>query len=243
VFEGRYKAIPVDSQDPAYFRTASEYIHLNPHRAGLLDAVRPRLGAYRWSSYRAFVGAQPLPEWLVRKRVFQAHELPDESAASRRRFAAFMARRMMEVSGGEESEQQRAAWSDVRREWVMGSASFREQLQGLVGRAIKGRRRESYVGETPLRVHDRVEAERISERVERAWTIRDWAERPANDPRKQVLAWLLRSRTTVGGAWIAARLAMGHVSNVSRAYRAAQPKTPPRPLNQLKSEVMHICKD
>jgi len=40
-----------------------------------------------------------------------------------------------------------------------------------------------------------------------------------NDVRKQALAWLLESRTTMSNAWICARLHMGHWSNLSRAFR------------------------
>jgi hypothetical protein len=33
LFQGRFKAIPVDGEDGTYFRTVSDYIHLNPARA------------------------------------------------------------------------------------------------------------------------------------------------------------------------------------------------------------------
>ena len=36
LFQGRYKAIPVDGEGGTYFRTVSDYIHLNPARAGLV---------------------------------------------------------------------------------------------------------------------------------------------------------------------------------------------------------------
>ena len=50
---------------------------------------------------------------------------------------------------------------------------------------------------------------------------------PSVDVRKQSLAWLLKTRTTVGMAWIADRLCMGHRSNASRAvsrFRTSQGK-------------------
>jgi REP element-mobilizing transposase RayT len=34
LFQGRYKAIPVDGQEGNYFEVVSTYIHLNPARAG-----------------------------------------------------------------------------------------------------------------------------------------------------------------------------------------------------------------
>jgi len=68
LFQGRYKAIPVDGEDGTYFRTVSDYIRLNPARAGL---ARERLLDYRWSSFPALVGTpRKRPRWirkLIRK--------------------------------------------------------------------------------------------------------------------------------------------------------------------------------
>ena len=41
-------------------------------------------------------------------------------------------------------------------------------------------------------------------------------------PEKQVVAWLLKTRTSVSNAWIAERLSMGHQSAVNNAVRAVQ---------------------
>jgi REP element-mobilizing transposase RayT len=37
VFQGRYKAVLVDPEERSYLPTVSDYIHLNPVRAGLLE--------------------------------------------------------------------------------------------------------------------------------------------------------------------------------------------------------------
>jgi putative transposase len=243
LFQGRYKAIPVDREDAEYFRLASDYIHLNPARARLLEAPRPRLGSYRWSSYRRLVGSGELPPWLERGRVFAAHGLPDESAASRRRFAAIMARKVAEVLGATDEEGERRRWAELRRGWMLGGESFRKRMERLVAPAMRGRRRASFVGEAPLRQHDRSEAERLLARIRGAWPGVEEVGRPANDTRKQAAAWLLRSRTTIGGAWIAEHLAMGHVSNVSRAYRAAQQVGERDDLRRGCEEIVRICKD
>ncbi len=60
LFQGRYKAILVEKD--AYAKELSRYIHLNPVRADLV--AKP--GAYEWTSYAAYVGAKPSPEWLAR---------------------------------------------------------------------------------------------------------------------------------------------------------------------------------
>ena len=58
------------------------------------------------------------------------------------------------------------------------------------------------------------------------FTVRVEAEQlcklPKGAPEKQVLAWCLRQRTTVGRRWVSERLGMGDESGVSRSIRAAK---------------------
>lgn len=90
VFQGRFTAVVVEAA--AYAVELSRYVHLNPVRvrrlgldkaarvrqatglgkAPVTDLVRERvrqLRAYRWSSYRAYVGLAARPEWLMTERV------------------------------------------------------------------------------------------------------------------------------------------------------------------------------
>jgi REP element-mobilizing transposase RayT len=65
---GRYKAKPVEGDD--YHLALSRYVHLNPVRTKAaqertLEERRDLLRAYRWSSYRAYVGKATAPEWLT----------------------------------------------------------------------------------------------------------------------------------------------------------------------------------
>ena len=46
LFSGRYKALPVDGSSTGYLKTACDYVHLNPVRAGLLRPEQP-LGSFR----------------------------------------------------------------------------------------------------------------------------------------------------------------------------------------------------
>jgi REP element-mobilizing transposase RayT len=67
LFQGRYKSVIIDPGDSGYFRTACDYVHLNPVRAllaGTDDTVA--LGEYRWSS--SWYLSRPLsqtPDWLA----------------------------------------------------------------------------------------------------------------------------------------------------------------------------------
>lgn len=66
LFRGRYQAIPVDAQ--AHGLALSRYIHRTP----LAARSTRRLNAYRWSSYRAYVGNVKPPAWLDTRYVLRA---------------------------------------------------------------------------------------------------------------------------------------------------------------------------
>jgi putative transposase len=56
LFQGRYKAKVIDDRNSAYFQKVSDYIHLNPAAAGLLQSREsPVLDSYAWSSYPSFL--------------------------------------------------------------------------------------------------------------------------------------------------------------------------------------------
>lgn len=57
VFQGRYKAILIDSD--SYLLQLIRYIHLNPMRAKIITDIEK----YKWSSHRAYLGKQRL-SWL-----------------------------------------------------------------------------------------------------------------------------------------------------------------------------------
>jgi hypothetical protein len=83
LFQGRYKAILVEKD--AYAKELSRYIHLNPVRAGIV--AKP--DAYEWTSYAAYVGAKPSPEWLAREFILGCFS-PQQKAAQKR-YKAFVA--------------------------------------------------------------------------------------------------------------------------------------------------------
>ena len=58
LFQGRYKAILVEAD--GYAAELSRYIHLNPVRARMVGEPE----AYRWSSFKAYIGESKAPEWL-----------------------------------------------------------------------------------------------------------------------------------------------------------------------------------
>jgi REP element-mobilizing transposase RayT len=49
LFQGRYKAVPVEAANAGYLETLTTYIHLNPARAGLIAIGKERLSNTRLS--------------------------------------------------------------------------------------------------------------------------------------------------------------------------------------------------
>ncbi len=221
LFQGRYKAIPVEEESEGYFCAVSDYIHLNPARARLLDGDRPELLDYPRSSFVRFAKDRYVPPWLCRARVFGSLGLPDESAASRANYRRWMTSRVRNVLECELDEEESRHWEALKRGWYLGSENFRDRLMDWANGVVRGRRRQSYSGEA-LGRHDEAHAEQLlkagMEQLElnesKVLALRK------NDARKQALAWLIRSRTVLGDEWIVSRLRMGHRSNVSRAVAA-----------------------
>jgi len=196
LFQGRYKAIPVDSENPEYFRVVSDYIHLNPARAGLLRADEG-LDTYAWSSFPAFIASSSLPfSWLVRARVFACHHLAREGTVSRKRYAKYMSMRVKELADSAELTDE---WKMLRRGWYCGGEEFRDWLMDRVDDAVAGRKRSSYESEG-LRGHDEKQANRLLlDALKRLGiSLEDLRGLRQSDARKQAVAWWVKSQTVVG---------------------------------------------
>jgi hypothetical protein len=197
----------------------SDYIHLNPARAGLLDAQAPDLAAFAWSSFPVYAGRVAGPDWLVTGRVLGSHECAP-SRAGQKAYAEYMRGRVAEELGLSPKELARQ-WRTIRRGWYLGGTEFKERLLGRVAAVTAGKKRESFAGGA-VRAHDERAAEQLLQgglaalglTLSEARTLRH------NDRRKQGLAWLMRASTVVSVDWVIGRLRLGHRSNVSRATRA-----------------------
>jgi len=81
LFQGRYKAVLVDHD--SYLLELVRYLHLNPVRAHLVEAV----DAYPWSSHRAYLGGERLA-WLTTDWVLG--QFGARLSVARRRYAHFV---------------------------------------------------------------------------------------------------------------------------------------------------------
>jgi hypothetical protein len=219
LFQGRYKCLLIDPEEPEYGRVVSDYIHLNPVRAGMAgDRERP-LEGYQWSSYPHYLRPKGKPSWLCVSAVMLWHGWDWAKAADRRRYREYMKMRSAEGEDGGGPAAQEAR-QKLKRGWVLGSERFRERMEDLASGIIGKHRRSSYEREGASR-HDEARAEELLAlgldslglKMGEVQCMRQ------NDLRKQGLAWVVKSRTGMGDAWIMDRLRMGHRSNVSRAVR------------------------
>jgi putative transposase len=95
LLQGRFKAVVHDPGEAGWM--IHEYIHLNPVRvkrfgASRSDHERPdpeqiagmaqELQEFKWSSYQAYAGYTPVPEWLTTKAILEF--VPSQSSGAKR---------------------------------------------------------------------------------------------------------------------------------------------------------------
>ena len=204
LFSGRYKSVLVDERGGGYLRTACDYVHLNPVRAGLLAPDQP-LSAFRWSSFPHYLVRRSRPVWLRVDRLLGEHGTAEDSAAGRMEFQARMEKRRAECDSTNDV-------NSMRRGWKLGAADFVELLAERLGRPgqkdeLARERRETDQQRAEQLVRERLRAS--------GWTEADLAARPKGDPWKVELALRLRRQTPMTRKWIADRLQIGSVSYVS----------------------------
>ena len=222
LFQGRYKAVIVDSQESRYFAVLSDYIHLNPVRARMIG-LDERLFDYAWSSYPLYAARKGRPVWFEPRTVLG--ELGcDDDAAGRRWFARRMRERAVEELT---REKEPAELEELRRGWCLGGEGFRERmLRVLDGAGEKlGRTRLSPMDARVERDHGLDEAGRLLAEGLRCLGLprEELPMLKKGDPRKAALAVRIRAKTTVPNAWIAEQLHLGHVSRVNQCAHTAPP--------------------
>ena len=125
LFQGRYKAILIDPDERGHFAAVSDYIHLNPVRAGMVG-LTDRLFDYRWSTYPWYVATAGRAPWFEPGHVLAELGLSDDRAG-RRLYAERMRARAVDERTLREPEMR----SRLERGWCLGGESFRERVLRL----------------------------------------------------------------------------------------------------------------
>lgn len=220
VLSGRYKSQLVEGSGNGYLRSACDYVHLNPVRAGLLKP-EDRLLAYPWSSLGYYLAApEHRPGWIGVDRLLGEHGLPEDSAAARREFERRMESGRLEA-GDEES------LKALRRGWCLGSEPFKqeklEQMEGKVG--------EHHFGQLRLETAQAKAQRIIVEELGRlGWKEADLASRRKQDSGKVQIALRLRKETTLSIREIAEHLHLGTARSAGyKLLRAAREQSSAHP--------------
>lgn len=237
LFQGRYKAKVIDDDDGAYFRAVGDYIHLNPADAGLVK--QGHLSEWPWSSYRLYLSApSKRPEWLKVEPMLSACGISKDTPKGRLTYAAYMDLRQQAVVSRKKGSAEAVEWERMERGWVHGNLEFRDRMLECIGetdpqalRHVDDADQRRDLGETAaLSMLDRCLAHFGLSRDELPHL-------PKSDPRKMLIAGLLRYHFPVSTSWVAESLCMGHYTTVSRAMRFFD-----EPVSVWSAEKEHILK-
>ena len=153
-----------------------------------------------------------------------AKGIPGDTEAGRGQFASLMERRRGEESG--------ADYEQIRRDWVLGSEAFRQELLAAVGERVGPSHYGAQRQETGLQKAERI----VREEIERlGWREEELCAHRKGHRAKVLLARRLRQETTMSLKWIAERLQMGtwtYVSNLLNEPPETQPQA---------QEVLSLC--
>jgi hypothetical protein len=236
LFQGRYRAVPVEAELDQYFQGVSTDIHLHPARAKQIRLGEQKLWEYPWSSYPLYVRGKP-STWLITERVLGSVGL---GPAEWHGYEVYLETRVLELGLPARREAWEAAGKDLRRGWYVGGSEFRQGLLARIKEAVQGVRRASQGG-AAQQAHEEAEAERML--AQELAVLRMHPEALAATPKgpleKQVLAWWLCERTTVSRRWVAERLQMGHESRVGKALHTVE-KAPIGTVLALKTKLTSL---
>jgi putative transposase len=217
VLSGRYKAQLVEGSGNGYLRTACDYVHLNPARAGLLKPEERLLG-YPWSSLAYYLAApEHRPQWMRVDRLLGEHGLQQDTPGARQEFERLMEARRLE-RGDEEG------LNALRRGWCLGSEEFKnqvlEQMDSKLGEHHSGELRR----ETAEAKAERI----ITEELDRlGWQEAELVSRRKSDAAKLRIAVRLRRETTLPVKAIASRIHLGTSKSANARLHAAMRETAP----------------
>ena len=113
----------IDPEEAGHLAAVTDYIHLNPVRAGLVDLRSEQLGGFLWSSLVEYQAApRGRAPWLMVERVLGEHGYMDR-LIHRRSYIRDLRARALDQQGGTA-----ARWEQIRRGSYLGTTEFRDRL-------------------------------------------------------------------------------------------------------------------
>ena len=210
VFQGRYKALPVE---PEAVGAVCHYIHLNPVRAHLVGVEA--LPQYPWTSLQALTRNSPRPAWLaVEEALDHAGGLQD-TPADHPRYLAYL----NWLQQNDEAQKQ-LAFERMSQDWAVGTLAFRKEL------LREHQHLESTLGRKDRSVDEARQA-RWSEQLASCLravgkTSQDIGADPKGCAWKVAVASAMKTASTASNPWLAQQLNMGSPFRVSRLATACR---------------------
>ncbi len=241
LFQGRYKALPVDPDSQTYFTIISSYIHLNPARARLLDLNRGRLSDYPWRGYVYYLKPSGRPPWLEVGKVLACLRLADDRTG-RCHYRQHLDNCVAEIAGSDKPHGVDPNWSKIRRGWCLGEADFREKLLDHLDAIRLGKKPASLSG-PEIESHNERQAARLKAKGLRALGLTETSlqKLAKGSIEKQVLAWYIRGRTIISNGWLSQQLRCGHSGNIPRYIKTIETSKTPQVMS-LKKALLK-CED
>jgi len=205
IFQGRYKSLLVDSDSP--LGALCHYIHLNPIRARMCQVDDLK----NWPNSRLY--------WLHNRRQRPSWHSPAEalehaggladSAEGHRLYGDYL-----KWLSADNQAKRELLFEQMCKGWVLGSAKFKKDILKEQAETKENVRRP----EASLQAgHTLIWEETLSELLlESGLESEDPTNCAKSAPWKTVLAVAMKSRTTVTNRWLAERLHMGGLHEVSR---------------------------
>jgi putative transposase len=118
VFQGRYKALPVD---PDALGTVCHYIHLNPVRAGICTVEE--LAEWPWTSIPALLEPRQRPTWFSPEAALEQAGGLKDTPAGRKRYLGYLSWLQQDEAGRKALQFER-----LSKDWAVGTREFRRDL-------------------------------------------------------------------------------------------------------------------
>lgn len=223
LFQGRYKALVVEPGDA--LAQVCHYIHLNPVRAGIVEAQQ--LDAYRYASYWFLRRPKARPSFLrVDAALVGAGQLADTPAGWR------LYREYLEWQAAEGPAGKNKAYVSMTKGWAIGTREFKQVLLADHAAAIELRAWETEGAQEVKRARWERALEAAKGRLGRH-VIR--ADRKSA-PWKVAIARHLKETTDVSNSWLAEKLGMGSHFYVSK-HVGLMRKTTATPAHHLHARL------
>ncbi len=203
LFQGRYKALPVERGDA--LGLVCHYAHLNPVRAGLLPIAE--LADYRWSSYWYLRRPTRRPHFLRVETALQAAGGLPDSHVGWDSYADFLRWQAAEGPAGKNE-----AYVQMSRGWAIGSDQFKHGL--LQDRVVASTARTwAKGGAAEVRT---IRWQMALEAAMAQLSIKGPLTGHKSAPWKVAVAIHLKQTTDGSNRWLAQQLAMGSAAYVSK---------------------------